>query len=453
MIAVCVHCASAAEWHVNNVAGSDANDGATAATAFATIRKAVASCAASDTLVLANTGVPYHESIVLDRLGGTPAKPFTIEGNGAVICGFAPLPVEQWQQKDDGVWFHPRPRPGGHPYLRLNGKRVALLRKAENLKPGQYAWMPEGIFFRPEADKAPADYNIDGTMLSSGLIVYSASYIECRNLIAEGFANDGFNIHGECQGIVCRNIEGRLNGDDGFSIHEDASSVVYNGWFHQNDYGIQDVQSGRSSYHGVLAENNRVSGVEFHGGVHLLVDAVVRDNAGAQVKVTHSPAKHIGLTDTNMTTVGMSVLKNVMTSGGTVGLEVVGRGRVMASNCVFRGSVTGVLVEAEASCHLTACVIHQCRDVELTSHSANVEVDNNVYHPGRFIWGKQSFDPTQWEAYRLATGQDRQSIVAEPTFSENGILTSPLSDPPPKSPQLRPGLAAAAFVDISQTKE
>ena len=436
--------ASAAEWYVNNTAGSDANDGRSPATAFATIGKAIAACRTSDTLVLANTGTAYGESIVLSRLGGTPAYPFVIEGNGAVICGFATLSAERWEKKEGGIWFYPQPRPNMNPYLRFNGQRAPSLRTAENLKPGQYGWTEAGLFLIPEEGKVPADYSIDGTMLSSGLIIYGASYIHCRNLIAEGFSNDGFNIHGDCQGIVCENIEARHNGDDGFSIHEDVSSIVRNGWFHHNDYGIQDVHSGRSSYYGILAEDNRISGVEFHGGIHLLVDAVVRSNAGSQVKITHSPAKHIGLSDSNRAATGLSVLKNVLTAGGTIGLEVDGKGSVVASNCEFRGSATGVLVALEATCHLTACVIHGCRDFELATLSTQVELDHNVYHPGRFMW-QQEFGPEQWEAFRHATGQDRESRIAQPVFALNGTLQAPLSDPPPKSAQLRPGLTSPAF--------
>ncbi|MFZ4695041.1 MAG: hypothetical protein ACOYMV_07945 [Verrucomicrobiia bacterium] len=444
-IATGLPAAMAATWHVNNTTGNDALDGKTPTAAFATIRKAISCCATSDRLVLAKTGKAYLESIELNGLGGTPARPFVIEGNGAVLCGFKPVDPAAWQKREDGLWFFPYPRPAMRPYLRFDGQRVEPQRKPDALQPGQYCWTETGVLFRPEAGKTPAGSTIDGTFLVSGLAIAGASYIRCQDLVAEGFSNDGFNIHGDCQAIECRNIESRHNGDDGFSIHEDVSSVVYHGWFHHNDYGIQDVHSGRSSYFGILSEDNRVSGVEFHGGLHQLVDAVVRRNAGAQMKVNHSPAAHIGLAPSNLTALGLSVLKNVLAIGGKVGLEVEGKGSVMASNCVFRDAETGVLVGPEATCHLTASVVDGCRDLELSSLSPRVELDLNVYHPGRFSWQTQRFEPTRWDAFRQATGQDKQSRLLQPSFSSDGILQLPLSDPSPKAPQFRPGLTSPAF--------
>ncbi|NOZ21409.1 MAG: hypothetical protein GXP25_10010, partial [Planctomycetes bacterium] len=72
-------------YYINNKTGNDGDDGLSSEKAFATIARAIKACKTSDTLSLANTGVPYREPIPLVRLGGTPAKPFVIEGNGAVI--------------------------------------------------------------------------------------------------------------------------------------------------------------------------------------------------------------------------------------------------------------------------------------------------------------------------------------------------------------------------------
>ena len=66
-------------WHVNNQTGDDGNDGQSAKTAFATIAKAVAAARTSDTIVLANTGLPYREPIAMRRLGGMPSAPFVID--------------------------------------------------------------------------------------------------------------------------------------------------------------------------------------------------------------------------------------------------------------------------------------------------------------------------------------------------------------------------------------
>ena len=86
--------ASAATWHVDNRNGKDTNDGLAADRAFNTIARAVKAAEVSDTLSLAKTGVPYRETIRLIGGGGTPAKPFSIEGNGAVISGLRSIATD-----------------------------------------------------------------------------------------------------------------------------------------------------------------------------------------------------------------------------------------------------------------------------------------------------------------------------------------------------------------------
>ena len=45
--------------------------------------------------MLASTGTPYREAIALRALGGTPAEPIVVEGNGAVVTGLKPLAAQQ----------------------------------------------------------------------------------------------------------------------------------------------------------------------------------------------------------------------------------------------------------------------------------------------------------------------------------------------------------------------
>jgi hypothetical protein len=441
--------AFAASWHVDNMQGDDAHDGRSQTTAFATVRRAVESCEPGDVLVIAPTGQPYHQTLNITGRSGTPDRPIVIEGNGAVLSGFADLTAGKWQARNAGRWFLEFRRPPQNPYLRLDGRRVDPSRDEAGLQPGQFAWTDAGIHLCLPDGAQPAQRRIEATVLGSGLVLHDASYIVCRNLVIEGFSNDGFNFHGDCQGIVCQSIEARHNGDDGFSIHEDISAVVMDGWFHHNNYGIQDVNAGRSSYFGVRVEHNRVAGVDFHGGVHMLTDAVVRNNAGPQVRVNASPAEHIGLVAGNPALTGLCLLKNVLIDGGVTGLEVAGTAHASASNCVLRNAATGVLVASDAVCHLTASVIHGCRDLEVAAGSATVVLNRNVYHPGRFRWGAVTYEPQQWQEYRDATRQDVSSRVGEPSFGPGGMLEAPLPDPLPRARQLRPGLTTPLITESS----
>ncbi len=428
---------SAADWHVDNMAGRDDNDGRHPSSAFASILRALEACAPGDSIVLARSGKPYHEGLVLSRTGGTPGTPLVIQGNGAVLSGFGPLPSNEWQMKSPGLWWHPMPVPHRRSaYLRFDGQRIAKSASSSGLEPRAYVWDESGVLLRLPPDESPAGLKIDGTLIANGVSLYDASFIRVENLVAEGFANDGFNVHGDCQGIVFQTIEARDNGDDGFSVHEDGSTVVFNGWFHGNDYGIQDVHAARSSYFGVLVENNRVNGAEFLGGVHVLTDAVVRNNGGAQIKAGPYKAGHIGLSNANLSTTGILALKNVLCEGGRVSLEAESGSQVAAVNCAFSGAAAGILGHPGSKCHITATTVSDCVDLEMDLDAASVELDNNVYTPGRFRWRQKRFEPAEWEAFRDATGQDKASRL--------GPASEPGADSLTK-PQLQPGLTGAPF--------
>ncbi len=85
-------------WHVNNLSGKDDNAGGSEKQAFRTLAQAVKAAKTSDTISIANTGEPYREPLALVRLGGTPSRPFVIEGNGAVISGLRKIDSDRWQK-------------------------------------------------------------------------------------------------------------------------------------------------------------------------------------------------------------------------------------------------------------------------------------------------------------------------------------------------------------------
>jgi len=396
-----VPAAAADTWYVNNQAGNDADDGRSAQAAFATIAKAIASARTSDAIVLADTGVAYREPIRLRRLGGTPAQPFVIDGNGATITGLKPAPKEAWQRRADGTLFYPVPKkPYGVPFLVQRRRRLPAAKSAEAVEPGQFFWGEDGVRFRPEEGKAIGDYALEATLVVSGLEIAGSSYITCRDLVSEFHSNDGFNVHGDCRGIVCENIVGRHNGDDGFSIHEVIGAVVRNGYFHHNRWGIQDVNASRSIFNGVTAEHNEVNGVNFVGGYHSLVDSIVRSNGREQIAITANRPKHLVGSEHNPLCQGLVFLQNVLAEGGTVGLSVSNGARVTARHCTFVRSDIGVTIHRESTLHLTASIIAECASRELASASDACFRDHNLYHPGRFCWHDKDFGPDDWDAFR-----------------------------------------------------
>ena len=292
--------------------------------------------------------------------------------------------------------------------------------RRKELAPGQAYWAKEGAFFRPSAGRSVSDYALEGTLRASGVAVTSASYITVRNLTAEFFANDGFNAHGECRGLLFSNIVGRHNGDDGFSVHEDVGSVVHGGHFHGNDYGVQDVNASRSVYNGLLVEHNRIHGVDFYGGFHSLVDAVVRHNGKDQVRLSPGTARHLGLADDNPVCLGLAFVKNVVAHGGETSLHVMPKARGAVHHCVFATSNTGIVVEEGAVCHVTQSLVADCGVSELRCASEKALFDSNAYYPGRLTWLGRDFSPADWVAYREASGQDAHSVLQQPLFSGPG---------------------------------
>lgn len=410
--------ALAETWFVSNDAGSDTNNGTSARTAFATIAKATASAKTSDTIVLANTGVPYREAITLRGLGGTARKPFVIEGNGAVITGLKPIAANAWKPAPKGLFLYPvAKKPYGFPFLVHRGKRLPPAKNLDAVRPGEFFWNDKGVHFRPEAGKSIADYRLEATLIVSGLQVSGASYILCRNLVSEYHSNDGFNFHGNCRGIVCENIVGRHNGDDGFSIHEAIGAVVRNAHFHHNRWGIQDVNASRSVFNGVTCERNEINGADFVGGYHSLVDCIIRDNGKAQINIRGAAPKHLIGSEHNPLCQGILYLSNVIASGGSAGLLVSGGAKVTAEHCTFTGSDVGVAVRKDSVLHLTTSIV-TAKKLELDVPGGTCFRDHNLYHPGRFRWLGKTYAPTQWAAFRAAAGHDAHSLLADPRLGE-----------------------------------
>ena len=151
----------AATYHVNNVAGDDTNDGTTPTGAFASLNRGVKELRPGDCLILAATGTAYRENLPIGRRSGLPGKPIVIEGNGAVLTGLRPVPVDAWETGDDGVLFYPFPRVGANrPYLVSAGQAVARAKQVGDVTPGTHLWTKKGAYFLPEEGRTIADYQM-----------------------------------------------------------------------------------------------------------------------------------------------------------------------------------------------------------------------------------------------------------------------------------------------------
>ena len=378
----------AAEYYVDGRSGDDANDGRSAERAFRTLKTATARLEPGDILHLAPG--KYNESLRLTK-GGTPAAPVTVKGHGAVLTGLSAFPKDGWEDKGEGLfllkcrgcWGALRPR------VFLGEDRMVSVvcshydkvdEKA--LRPLEAIWKGEGVWFRAEKGRTPADYDLRGYRMGgavgdSGVLIESCGYITIEDLVTECFPNDGYNVHGSCHGLIFRNVTARWNGDDGFSIHEDVQANVYNLHSHHNDFGVQDIGASQSFFFGGLVESNRLCGVDLFGGMRILHEVEVRGNSGGQVRIQTNNLKSLGFGADNPMFCTQAYLKGVRISDGEGdGLSVGANTRVCAVGCRIAGVDTGVRVVG-GTLHLLKSEVSACRTVPVAAEKAGSFVNRD----------------------------------------------------------------------------
>ncbi|RCS54707.1 right-handed parallel beta-helix repeat-containing protein [Bremerella cremea] len=215
---------------VNNVSGDDRNTGLSDSAAkgsdgpTSTIAKALRIARKGDRIILANTGVPYKESISLQGgdNSGWDFAPFVLQGNGAVLDGTAVIPIEAWKfVRNDIYCFAPTYKQ--YQQLYLNGKpakRVVLESRDEldKLEPMTWDLVDGIIFFRSEQDVDPGNYRLSYTAQRTGITLYEVRHVQILDLTVQGFQLDGINAHSNCYNTQLVSITSRGNGRSGVSV-------------------------------------------------------------------------------------------------------------------------------------------------------------------------------------------------------------------------------------------
>lgn len=408
----------ARDFYVDNVRGTERNDGLAPDRPCATFAQAVKDLQPGDTLHLVDSGKPYAESLKLFRRSGTPDKPIIIDGGNAVLSGMISTRHEDWERLTDGRLRYRYPgrklSPNCRPRLQADGRFCAHNPSADQLRPGEYSWQ-EGavIYYRPTA--APAgipQLSVSGR--ESGVAINSSSYLVIRRLKCEGFYNDGFNLHGDCRGVFFEHIESRFNGDDGFSAHEDISASVRYGYFHDNAYGIEDICASQTDYYGVTLENNEV-GVHFAGGVHRLSDCRIINSKTFQLRIDHgwTSGGRFGKDAGGPLYRGIAFVKNTELTGGDIAVQVNRLSSAMIVDCRIRGAVTALKLLNGAVVELRGCSITGSRLADIDTPAQGLMQDFNVFSPGNFIVDGKKFTSAQWtEFLRAIKSSNSQSKIA-----------------------------------------
>lgn len=237
--------ASAATYYVDNQRGTDhatglapdlgAQDGPVRTLAAAFARASVA-----DRIELAATGVPYRESISLSlpRHHGFAGKPFTINGNGAVLDGTVVAAPGAWRHIEGNV-FAMRPRRLAYQQLFSTGKPLAQVslaspRAASGLQPSEWSLVDDRLYFATEGNQIPKNYDLRHAGLQTGVTLYAVRYVRIENLVLQGFQQDGINAHELVRDCELVDVECRANGRAGLSVGGVSRVSVVRGNFYDN---------------------------------------------------------------------------------------------------------------------------------------------------------------------------------------------------------------------------
>jgi len=220
----------AADIYVDNVRGSDSYSGLSDEPSSGvegpveTIAKALRIAGRADRITIANTGIPYRESLTLQgrHNGGFPGYPLEIIGNNAILDGRGTVPIDSWQHVVGDVHcFSPVYK--AHHQLYLDDKPLKRLKidsmdELDKLTPMTWTLLDGNILFCSEPDRGPGSYRLSFTARRAGLTLYEVRHVKIIGLTVQGFQLDGINVHSNCYHVELIDITSRGNGRSGISV-------------------------------------------------------------------------------------------------------------------------------------------------------------------------------------------------------------------------------------------
>jgi hypothetical protein len=291
---------AAKEIYVNNQAGSDQNAG-TSEAPLRSARRAVTMAGAGDVIHLLPDRAVYREMITL-----ADKRDLTIEGHNCVLSGADPLPSDpaQWEKVGEGLHRIKRPRTTGDRHiLVIDGKGVTMGRtpftmrekplrdqfpKPEDLKEGQFAWQAIDstsgwLYVKGPLDKLEWSVRVQGVYTEK-----EVHDVTIRDLHTRHVLNDGYNIHGNTQGLRLFNVSGNECFDNGISPHGACSFTVENGEFAKNSVAIgldflTETRFVRCRIEGSVHQEAMII-----GGRHVFENCQIRAAAPVAVRMIYS---------------------------------------------------------------------------------------------------------------------------------------------------------------------
>jgi hypothetical protein len=293
---------------ISNTAGDDRADGLLPQSTVnggpvRSIGRALQLARPGDFLIVANTGIPYRESISLSTRdhSGTTVRPFTIQGNGAVLDGSQPVPVGAWESFRGSLYRFRPPKGGRHELFFSDGSPVPQVRvdraagKLPTLAAEQWCSHDGYIYFQLPPGKIPHDYKNAKALyyaaLPVGITLYNVHDVRIVDLAIQGFRRDGVNAHDGNRGVRLGGLILRGNGRVGLAVGG-SSQVEADGCLAGNNGTAQVIVEG----HGTLSlkqtellENPAPKIVRNGPDTRLFIDGQLL-SAGAEASSTAQPA-------------------------------------------------------------------------------------------------------------------------------------------------------------------
>ncbi len=222
---------------VNNVSGSPHYDGLVPEPGLVSgpvpsLEHALRIVRKGDRIIMADTGVPYYESVTLQTAAhcGTPQQAFTIDGGGAILDGSRPIPPEFWRHYLGKIYALPLRKRGPYQMLFLDGKPLPRVEFDDDqpieLPPLHWGYYEGSIYLRLEPNKLPEDYHLSLAWHPVGITLYHVNNVVISNLIVQGFLLDGINVNDKVDrcllgGLVCRG-----NGRSGIAVAGSSRAII-----------------------------------------------------------------------------------------------------------------------------------------------------------------------------------------------------------------------------------
>lgn len=257
--------ATAEVYYVNNRVGADRHDGlvetplSNLTGPVKSISQALKLASFGDTVIIANTGVPYYDNLSFqgEKNSGDPVRPFRLIGNGATITGAMVIPDGAWREAARNVWQVTPFRKGFFQLIR-DGKALPEVRQQAgekwdsipDLEVGQWCSWRGSIYYRIERLVDPSTQRLSIARRSCGITVFSAHDIVISDLTIQHFRLDGVNLHDLATEIRLEKLTLRENGRAGLAIGGSSSARI-NG---------SDIERNRD--HSILIQEAAAIGVE-----------------------------------------------------------------------------------------------------------------------------------------------------------------------------------------------